>query len=97
MALTIRSQTSLAGCLYPSGHLPLQSAHCQRGAVGPTGPAGLSLLRPVRQTSASCAHLGGCVCCLCGERAAASVAARPPSIAVSGGGWPLRSVAINSR
>ena len=33
----------------------------------------------------------------CDERAAASAAVRSPLIAVSGGGWPLRSVAINSR
>jgi hypothetical protein len=58
---------------------------------------GEALLRPVRQTPVSCAQLGGRRCGRCGERAAASVAARPPPIAVSGGGWPLRSVAISSR
>ena len=46
----------------------------------------LPLLRPVRQTmSVSCAHVGRRVCGLCSERAASSVA-RPPLIAVCGGG-----------
>jgi len=57
----------------------------------------LSFPRTVSQTSvSSCAHFGGRAWGLCPERAAAS-AARPPVITVSGGGWPLRSVAISSR
>ena len=53
--------------------------------------------KAVRQTSASSgAHSGRRVGGLCSARAAASVAA-PLLIAVSGGGWPLRSVAISSR
>jgi hypothetical protein len=55
------------------------------------------LSQPTRQTSASSgAHSGRRVGGLCSARAAASVAA-PPLMAVSGGGWPLRSVAISSR
>src|SRR3979411_431883 len=50
-----------------------------------------------RQVLGSGAHLGVRTSALCDERAAASVAARSPLIAVSGGGWPLLSVASSSR
>src|SRR5450631_3014566 len=50
----------------------------------------------IGQLPGSGAHFGARASGLA-ERAAASVNARSPLIAVSGGGWPLRSVAISSR
>ena len=75
-----------------AGNAAAHVANSTRATTGRPSTTAMS-----RHSTGSGAHLGSRTSGRRAERAAASANALSPLIAVSGGGWPLRRVAISSR